>query len=141
MISHQITAIRIPLITLTDAIPLLCNPAHIQAGDYEIRGSVMNHKVFIPVTDEMLYERPDLITAPLRPYQIDNPCFHWMATIESPEASGDDPKVNMRFDHHMHHELQGRELQGQLQGHLNQKLHVRRTALNDAVYQTGSRLA
>ncbi len=95
----------------------------------------MNHKVFIPVTDEMLYERPDLITAPLRPYQIDNPCFHWMATIESPEASGDEPKVNMRFDHHMHHELQGQ------QGHLNQKLHVRRTALNDAVYQTGSRLA
>ena len=96
----------------------------------------MNHKVFIPVTDEMLYERPDLITAPLRPYQIDNPCFHWMATIESPEAAGDEPKVNMRFDHNMHDKLQG-----QLQGHLSQKLHVRRPALNDAVYQTGSRLA
>ena len=59
----------------------------------------MNYKVFIPVTDEMLYEHPELITAPLRPYQIDNPCFHWMATIESPEKSTNDPCVNMRFDH------------------------------------------
>ena len=42
----------------------------------------MNHKVFIPVTDEILYDYPELITAPLRPYQIDNPCYHWMATIE-----------------------------------------------------------
>ena len=59
----------------------------------------MNHKVFIPVTDEMLYEHPELITAPLRPYQVDNPCFHWMATIESPENSKNEPQVNMRFDH------------------------------------------
>ena len=59
----------------------------------------MKHKVFIPVTDEMLYEHPELITAPLRPYQMDNPCFHWMATIESPEKSANDPCVNMRFDH------------------------------------------
>ncbi len=59
----------------------------------------MNHKVFIPVTDEMLYEHPELITAPLRPYQVDNPCFHWMATIESPEDSMNEPRVNMRFDH------------------------------------------
>jgi len=60
----------------------------------------MNHKVFIPVTDEMLYEHPELITAPLRPYQVDNPCFHWMATIESPEDSENEPRINMRFDHH-----------------------------------------
>ena len=59
----------------------------------------MNHKVFIPVTDDMLYEHPELITAPLRPYQVDNPCFHWMATIESPEDSMNEPRVNMRFDH------------------------------------------
>ena len=38
----------------------------------------MNQKVFIPITDEMLYEYPELITAPLRPYQIDDPCYHWM---------------------------------------------------------------
>ncbi len=92
----------------------------------------MNHKVFIPVTDEMLYERPDLITAPLRPYQIDNPCFHWMATIESPESSSDEPRVNMRFDHRMHQHIQQQ---------LQQRLHMGKAALNDFIYQTGSRLA
>lgn len=38
-----------------------------------------SNKVFIPITDEMLYERPELITSPLRPFQIDNPCFHWLS--------------------------------------------------------------
>jgi hypothetical protein len=62
----------------------------------------MKHKVFIPVTDEMLYEYPELITAPLRPYQIDNPCFHWMATIESPEADKNTAiKPLKRYDHRM----------------------------------------
>jgi len=46
----------------------------------------MSQKLFIPVTDEILYEYPELITAPLRPYQIDNPCFHWMATSKSDET-------------------------------------------------------
>ncbi len=69
----------------------------------------MKHKVFIPVTDDLLYDHPELITAPLRPYQIDNPCFHWMATIESPEDAQNDPKINLRFDHltPLHH-LQNR---------------------------------
>ncbi len=67
-----------------------------------------SQKVFIPITDEMLYDHPELITAPLRPYQIDNPCFHWMATIESPEfnteSHGQEKKpsrVVKRFDHSM----------------------------------------
>ena len=59
----------------------------------------LNHKVFIPVTDDMLYDRPELITAPLRPYQVDNPCFHWMATIESPESADCEPVEIRRFDH------------------------------------------
>ncbi|WP_424948364.1 hypothetical protein [Candidatus Spongiihabitans sp.] len=53
----------------------------------------MNHKVFIPITDEMLYDYPQLITTPLRPYQIGNPCYHWMATIESP-AQHEPNKIN-----------------------------------------------
>ena len=36
-------------------------------------------KVFIPITDELLFERPELITSPLVPYQIDHPCFHWLS--------------------------------------------------------------
>ncbi|MEM7195574.1 MAG: hypothetical protein AAF402_11525 [Pseudomonadota bacterium] len=43
------------------------------------------NKVFIPITDEMLYKYPELITSPLRPYQIDDPCFHWLGVeIEPP---------------------------------------------------------
>lgn len=42
----------------------------------------MKQKVFIPVTDEMLYDHPELITAPLRPFTIDLPCFHWMVDAE-----------------------------------------------------------
>lgn len=44
----------------------------------------MSQKVFIPVTDEILYERPDLITSPLLPFQIHHPCFRWLsAEIEA----------------------------------------------------------
>ena len=39
-------------------------------------------KVFIPITDEMLYDHPELISAPLRPFKVDEPCFHWMANAE-----------------------------------------------------------
>lgn len=49
----------------------------------------MSSKVFIPVTDEMLYEHPEWITAPLCPYQVDNPSLHWMAVIDSLSGSPD----------------------------------------------------
>jgi len=39
----------------------------------------MSQKVFIPVTDELLYERPDLITSPLLPFHVDHPCFRWLS--------------------------------------------------------------
>lgn len=62
----------------------------------------MKHKVFIPITDEMLYDYPQLITAPLRPYKVDNPCYHWMATIESCGQNGQHPVEAIRcFDHRM----------------------------------------
>ena len=61
----------------------------------------MNQKVFIPVTDEILYEHPELITSPLRPYLADNPCFHWMATIDMADQSGTRIKGKLHFDHTM----------------------------------------
>ena len=52
----------------------------------------VTQKVFIPVTDEMLYDRPELITAPLRPFRVDDPCFHWLAVeIEPVEEPGAEP--------------------------------------------------
>ena len=59
-----------------------------------------SHKVFVPVTDEMLYEHPELITAPLRPYRVNEPCFHWLAVeIEpvEPHRLEQQPKGH-RFD-------------------------------------------
>ncbi len=49
-----------------------------------IADTMPRHKVFIPVTDEMLYEHPELITAPLRPYRVNEPCFHWLAVEIEP---------------------------------------------------------
>lgn len=46
-------------------------------------------KVFIPITDEILFERPELITSPLVPYQIDLPCFHWLS-IEIEEVDAEE---------------------------------------------------
>ena len=83
----------------------------------------MSHKVFIPVTDEMLYDYPELITAPLRPYQIDNPCYHWMATVESSEQDEQGQNGNVRhFNHRMNLKTRGRSMSREL-------------------VQTGSRLA
>ena len=61
----------------------------------------MNQKVFIPVTDEILYEHPELITSPLRPYLADTPCFHWMATIDMADQSGTRIEDKLHFDHTM----------------------------------------
>lgn len=57
----------------------------------------MSIKLFIPVTDEMLYEHPEQITAPLCPYQVDNATLHWMAVIE-PESRKLDCKDRARLD-------------------------------------------
>ncbi|MGI9310645.1 MAG: hypothetical protein ACR2P7_03805 [bacterium] len=38
----------------------------------------MSQKVFVPITDELLYAHPELLTA-LRPFNVGQPCFHWMA--------------------------------------------------------------
>lgn len=42
----------------------------------------MSAKVFVPITDEILYDHPELITAPLRPFTVDQPCFRWLTDIE-----------------------------------------------------------
>jgi len=38
----------------------------------------MGHKVFIPITDELVFDRPDLISSPLRPYCESLACYHWL---------------------------------------------------------------
>jgi len=45
----------------------------------------MGHKVFIPVTDELIFDRPELISAPLRPYNESLACYHWLDIRLNPE--------------------------------------------------------
>ena len=44
----------------------------------------MGKKVFIPLTDEILYDHPELIDGPLLPYAAGRPCYHWLAVELNP---------------------------------------------------------
>ena len=41
-------------------------------------------KVFVPLTDELLYDHPELISAPLRPYRFGLPCLRWLSVQVEP---------------------------------------------------------
>ena len=45
----------------------------------------MGHKVFIPVTDELIFDHPELISAPLQPYNENLACYHWLDVRLNPE--------------------------------------------------------
>jgi hypothetical protein len=47
----------------------------------------MISQVFIPLTDELLYEYPDLISGPVVPYVVGTPCYHWLSVELNPEKS------------------------------------------------------
>ena len=55
----------------------------------------MGQKIFIPVTDELLFDRPDLISAPLQPFTEDMPCYHWMDVSINPQ---DDERIAEKFN-------------------------------------------
>lgn len=42
----------------------------------------MSTLVFVPITDEILYEHPEWYRNGLVPYQTDMPCFHWLKEAE-----------------------------------------------------------
>ena len=44
----------------------------------------MGKKVFVPLTDELLYDHPELINGPLLPYAAGRPCYHWLAVELNP---------------------------------------------------------
>lgn len=44
----------------------------------------MNRRVFVPITDEILYDHPELINGPLVPYRPGTPCHHWLAVEINP---------------------------------------------------------
>lgn len=47
--------------------------------------SLMSRYVFVPLTDEILYEHPELINGPIVPYRAGNACYHWLSVELNPE--------------------------------------------------------
>ena len=44
----------------------------------------MGKAVFVPLTDEILYEHPELINGPVVPYSAGQPCHHWLSVELNP---------------------------------------------------------
>ena len=46
-------------------------------------------EVFVPLTDDILYEHPDLIKGPVLPYSANRPCYHWLSVELNPQETND----------------------------------------------------
>ena len=42
----------------------------------------MSINIFIPLTDEILYGHPELLSQGLVPYRTELPCLHWLKEAE-----------------------------------------------------------
>ena len=47
----------------------------------------MNTQVFVPVTDEMIYNHPEKIEGPLIPYYVGMECENWLSIEINPDES------------------------------------------------------
>ena len=45
----------------------------------------MGKQVFVPLTDEILYDHPELIKGPVLPYKAGQLCYHWLSVELNPE--------------------------------------------------------
>ena len=44
----------------------------------------MNHQVFVPFIDDILYDHPEQIDGPLVPYKAGIECHHWLSIELNP---------------------------------------------------------
>lgn len=49
----------------------------------------MNQQIFVPVTDELIYNHPEDIEGPLVPYFAGMECQNWLSIEINPEESTD----------------------------------------------------
>ncbi len=49
----------------------------------------MNQQIFVPVTDELIYNHPEEIQGPLVPYFAGMECQHWLSIEINPDESKD----------------------------------------------------
>lgn len=52
----------------------------------------MGKQVFVPLTDEILYDHPELINGPVLPYTAGQACYHWLSVELNPEEVPAVPK-------------------------------------------------
>lgn len=45
----------------------------------------MSHQVFVPVTDDIIYDHPEQIEGPLIPYSAGMECQNWLSIELNPE--------------------------------------------------------
>ncbi|GAA6139517.1 hypothetical protein NBRC116583_32640 [Arenicella sp. 4NH20-0111] len=45
----------------------------------------MNNQVFVPVTDDMIYNHPERIEGPLIPYEAGMECHEWLSIELNPD--------------------------------------------------------
>ncbi len=45
----------------------------------------MSRYVFVPLSDELLYDHPERIAGPIVPYHPDAPCYHWLSVELNPQ--------------------------------------------------------
>jgi len=53
-------------------------------------------KIFVAITDEILYEHPEHIDAPLIPYESDMKCHHWLDVEINPEENDTTDELNIK---------------------------------------------
>lgn len=47
-------------------------------------------KQFVPISDELIFDHPELICGPLVPFSHDYDCYHWLNGTESGNTSDKD---------------------------------------------------
>jgi len=47
----------------------------------------MSHQVFVPVTDDLIYNHPEQIEGPLIPYAAGMECHEWLSIEINPDES------------------------------------------------------
>ena len=52
----------------------------------------MNQQVFIPVTDELIYNHPEQIEGPLVPYYVGMECQNWLSIEINPDEKSESSK-------------------------------------------------
>ena len=48
---------------------------------------IMNNQVFVPVTDDIIYEHPEMIEGPLIPYLAGMECHEWLSIEINPDET------------------------------------------------------